>query len=890
MDFVDFAKVQIRLRYRNTITLEFLNAEHKWRSARFIVTERLADGRISKAMYLVEDIDEEKREREQLNAQVEANINRIWAISKIYVSAYEVNIVEDTFTRIKEGVKEAVEHSGDDGTSAQFVIRTFIEKVVDEEFLDEMLKFCDLATLEKRLRDTDNVMIEYKFKNKRWIRSRILASRRSVTGELTHIILLSQDITKEIKERTRLLKNAERALAASQAKSAFLSNMSHEIRTPINAIIGMNEMILRESNEDAVLAYAENVRTAGTTLLGLVNDILDFSKIEAGKMEIIPVDYDLSSLLNDLVNMIRIKADSKGLTLSLAFDKDTPKFLNGDEIRIKQVITNILTNAVKYTEKGTVTFNIGFKRPESLSDSVILLVSIKDTGIGIKPADIEKLFSEFERIEEERNRNIEGTGLGMNITKRLLEMMGSSLKVSSVYGEGSTFSFELKQKVIKWEPLGDYETAYKKSLEGRSKYREKFKAPTAKILVVDDNRMNLVVFTSLLKHTNVKIDTAMSGDEGLLLAGDKKYDIIFFDHMMPKKNGIETLHELRAQSTNPNLNTPTVCLTANAISGAREQYLAAGFDDYLTKPIDADKLEEMLIRYLPADKVEITKGSNEVEKTATEIPKELEALLGLDWLDTAVGMKNSGALEVYLPLLKIFYTSLDEKVTLIDELYRAEDYKNYTIEVHGLKSSARIIGAVEFGEDAQLLENAGKRADIAYIHEHHEKFIQEFRSFKEPLAKFFAGEDSAENADKPEADADLMVEVFAEIKSAADDMDCGRLQDIFAEMSEYRIPTDKAELWTSIKEAVDRYDYDSISDLLKRDDKPEADADLMAEVFAEIKSASDDMDSERLQEILAEMSDYKIPTDMAELWEKILSAVNAGDYSSISTLSAKNEK
>ena len=501
---------------------------------------------------------------------------------------------------------------------------------------------------------------------------------------------------------------------------------------------------------------------------------------------------------------------------------------------------------------------------------------------GIKPEDIKKLFSEFERIEEERNRNIEGTGLGMNITKRLLEMMGTSLKVTSVYGEGSTFSFDIKQKVLKWEPLGDYETAYKKSLEGRGKYREKFKAPNANILVVDDNRMNLVVFTSLLKHTCVKIDTGMSGDEGLSLAAEKKYDVIFFDHMMPKKNGIETLHELKAQADNPNLKTPTICLTANAISGAREEYLAEGFDDYLTKPIDANKLEDMIIHYLPADKIELSEASDAVEESAAEVPVELAALSELDWLDTSVGMKNSGSVEAYLPLLELFYSSLEEKAAEIESFYAAGDYADYTIKVHAIKSSARIIGAVEFGEDAQLLENAGKSGDVDYIHEHHAAFMQTLRGFKESLAEFFAGDSS----DKPEADADLMADAFEEIKSAADDMDCDRLQEIFEELSDYRIPADVAELWASIKAAVDKYDYETILNLLAGDesDKPEADADLMADAFEEIKSAAEAEDIERLQDVIAELSDYRIPADKTELWRSIVAAIEVGDYSSIADM------
>ena len=405
------------------------------------------------------------------------------------------------------------------------------------------------------------------------------------------------------RQYAQIKESKEEAESANQAKSHFLANMSHEIRTPINAVLGMNEMILRESGDDGILAYAEKIKTAGSTLLGLINDILDFSKIEAGKMEILPVDYDLSSVINDLVSMIQKRADDKGLLLKLDFDRETPKLLRGDEVRIKQVVTNILTNAVKYTEKGSVTFHIGFERIEDEPQSVNLCVSIRDTGIGIKPEDMKKLFSEFERIEEKRNRNIEGTGLGMNITRQLLEMMGSRLEVESVYGEGSEFSFRLKQAVIRWEALGDYEAAYRASLASRKKYREKFTAPDASVLVVDDTPMNLEVLKSLLKRTGIQIDTAVSGDEGLLLSRGKQYDLILLDHMMPEKDGIETLHELRGENDNPNLHTPAICLTANAISGAREQYLAAGFDDYLTKPIDSGKLEEALMRYLPKEKL-----------------------------------------------------------------------------------------------------------------------------------------------------------------------------------------------------------------------------------------------------------------------------------------------
>ena len=894
VNFVDFDTLNDRLKNRNTITMEFMNAAHKWRSARFIVIERLDDNRVRRAMLLTEDIDEEKREREALSAAIEENNNRVWTISKMFSIAYEVDIPDDTFVQIRDDLKDKEDMFSETtsqlttlNTDAQNVMWKITEEIVDEKYVDAVKVFVDFRTLEERLRDTDSIMTEHMLKNKRWLRVQFLVSRRDYDGKLTHVIWLGQDITKEIKERTFLLNNAERALAASQAKSSFLSNMSHEIRTPINAVLGLNEMILRESTDDNILSYAENVRTAGTTLLGLVNDILDFSKIEAGKMEIIPVDYDISSLLNDLVNMIHIKADNKGLVLSLEFDKDTPKLLNGDEIRIKQIATNILTNAVKYTEKGSVTFGVTYEKIPDEPDSVTLKFSIKDTGIGIKPEDIKKLFSEFERIEEERNRNIEGTGLGMNITKRLLEMMNSSLKVSSVYGEGSTFSFNIKQKVRKWIPLGDYETAYKKSPEGRSNYKEKFTAPNAKVLVVDDNHMNLVVFTNLLKHTGMKIDTAMSGDDGLKLTRGNKYDIIFFDHMMPKKNGIETLHELKAQSDNPNLATPTVCLTANAISGAREQYISAGFDDYLTKPIDANRLEDMLIHYLPLEKIEMS-APDDVPDESSDSPDDprLTPLLQLDWLDTKVGIKNSGSVDAYLPLLKIFFDSMDDKAAEIENFYAAGDYQNYTIKVHALKSSARIIGAVAFGEEAQQLENAGKREDEIFIRQHHEDFMRTFQSFKTPLAEFFASDDST---DKPEADADLMADVLDEIKSAATDMDIDRLQDVLDEMSEYRIPAELSEVWSSIKSAAEKFDYDSIISLLT-EDKPEADADLMADVLDEIQSAAAEQDSERIQDVLDEMSEYRVPAELSDTWEQLKAAIDKEDFSLITNLLTRHKK
>lgn len=624
------------------------------------------------------------------------------SLSNIYLSVFDIDLIENTFKEIQSTRAMPVKLSADDSKNASSMITATMRQLVSKTSLDDTLRFVNLDTLNERLKEFDTVAIEYQNVEQKWRRVRFIASQRLKNGIVSNVLWLIEDIDKEKQERDALINLSERAFAASEAKSSFLSNMSHEIRTPINAILGMNEIILRECNDAAITSYAESIKTAGSTLLGIINDILDFSKIEAGKIEIIPVDYDLSSLINDLVNMIQTKADDKGLALSLDFDKHLPKMLRGDEIRIKQVITNILTNAVKYTDKGIVTFSIGFKRVADEPDSVILLVTVKDTGIGIKSDDLKKLFAEFERIDEERNRNVEGTGLGMAITKNLLSLMKSSLRVESIYGLGTKFSFELKQTVINWDPLGDYEASYKAGLKERTKYREKFTAPTAKVLMVDDNPMNLMVFKNLLKQTQIKIDTAINGDEGLILTNAGKYDIIFLDHMMPDKDGIETLKELRADKDNPNRQTITVCLTANAVSGAREKYIAAGFDNYLTKPINPDKLEEMLLDYLPTEKVHATSDA------PAEITIQAESPPKYEHMNIATGLQYSDGEDMFRSVVELFCSLKDANKQKIQRAFAGGDWKNYTVFVHALKSTALSVGGEKCSALARELEQAGK--------------------------------------------------------------------------------------------------------------------------------------------------------------------------------------
>ena len=408
--------------------------------------------------------------------------------------------------------------------------------------------------------------------------------------------------TKKVAEKAKEEAERAREIAqeANRAKSDFLANMSHEIRTPINAVLGMDEMILRETRDPQILEYASDIKQAGGMLLSLINDILDFSKIESGKMDIIPADYNLRTLLNDTVDMIRPRAEEKNLQLVLKIAPDTPVHLNGDAVRIRQIMTNILTNAVKYTPKGKVMLTVSGK---NLSPGLVqLYVSVKDTGIGIKEEDIGRMFDSFQRVEESRNRNIEGTGLGLSITMRLLNLMGSRLEVESIYGVGSDFYFYLEQKQLDDEVFG--EDISKNPEAGKDRIRitrEQFYAPGAKILVVDDNEMNLKVFLGLLKNHGMQIDTAKSGEECLAQIQQDAYHIIFMDHLMPEMDGVETLKRIRELKTNRSKDAVIIILTANAVSGARDMFLQEGFDDYLSKPIILAKLENMIQKYLPEE-------------------------------------------------------------------------------------------------------------------------------------------------------------------------------------------------------------------------------------------------------------------------------------------------
>lgn len=406
------------------------------------------------------------------------------------------------------------------------------------------------------------------------------------------IVCFVYDLTKEKNMLCELLQ-------ANEAKSQFLANMSHEIRTPINGILGMDSMLLKECQDEGLREYAKNIQSAGQSLLSIINDILDISKIESGKLEIIPTRYELFSILNDCYNLTKVKIEEKPITLHMKINENIPAKLYGDEVRIRQVMNNFLSNSAKYTHEGSITFGVDYE--EKSEGEIWLIITVSDTGIGIKEEDLEKLFASFTRIEEKRNRNIEGTGLGLSLTKNLVDLMQGEITVKSIYEEGSCFTAKIPQKIIDKTPMGDFDKRYRQYIHQSEEQAISLCAPDAKILVVDDVPMNLIVVKGLLKATKIQIDTAKNGANCLELVQKNRYDIIFLDHLMPEMDGIETLQNMKLLEENPNRNTPVIMLTANAIVGAKEEYMEAGFTDYLTKPVQETLLHEMIMKYLPKE-------------------------------------------------------------------------------------------------------------------------------------------------------------------------------------------------------------------------------------------------------------------------------------------------
>lgn len=615
----------------------------------------------------------------------------------------------------------------------------------------------------------------------------------------------------------------EEAKNANEAKSSFLANMSHEIRTPINTILGLDTMILRESKDDTVTNYAGDIQNAGQSLLSIINDILDFSKIESGKLEIITVEYDLASLINDVVNMISAKAEDKKIELNVNVDSMLPSRILGDDVRIRQVLINLLTNAVKYTNEGSITLDVN---GEMSGDELYLDFSVKDTGIGIKEENLKDLFGQFVRIEEKRNRNIEGTGLGLNIVMNLLELMGSTLRVESVYGQGSNFYFRLRQTIVDRNPLGDFGAHIQKTHEDFA-HKVSYIIPDCKLLVVDDNTMNRTVFKELLKDLRCEIHEADSGFKCLELVKENKYDLIFMDHMMPEMDGIETFRKIKEDIEGLNYNTPVVILTANAVTGARENYMKEGFDGYLSKPIVPEKLESTIFEIIPEElkKESTTDRSTKDSKKPSnlELKKEENTLPAIDGVDWDYALLKLISVDLVESIAKDFASVSESNLYELNILYnnlvnateseRKEAFAQYRIKVHALKSNSATIGAMTVSSLAKMLEYAARDEDMETVVSLHGVFAKEWLILRDKLMAVFA-EEKTPDEEKQDAPLGLIERALEDLMVAMQDLDTDVSDAIIEELKKYRYNEREAEILDKLALAVMNLDIEKCEALI----------------------------------------------------------------------------
>lgn len=572
--------------------------------------------------------------------------------------------------------------------------------------------------------------------------------------------------------QVRLKQKAEEAETAANSKSAFLANISHEIRTPLNAILGMNELVLRESRQPHIKEYAMYIKNSGKSLLTIISDILDLSKIESGKVYLVNENYSLSSLVEDVERSIQKRIMEKGLELKIYVEPELHENLKGDEVRIKQIIMNLLTNAVKYTEKGEVRLYITGTVVDNKQD---LTIEVSDTGIGMRSEDMDKLFTNFERLDLKRNRSVEGTGLGLPITKNLLVAMGGDITVSSVYGEGSTFTATVGQEIVNEEQIGDYRKKYKEKLHHEVRYHESFHAEDARILVVDDNEVNLKIVVGLAKNTKLQIDTALSAAEGLKLIRQHSYQLLLIDHMMPEMDGIEMLQHVKTMDGGIYKDIPAVAITANALSGAKQTYLDAGFCGYLSKPIDPERFEQIIKDNLPQEYVtECGDGNGDTategqETDGTSDPKQEEEW-SIPGIDIAKALSYiGGSRELYISLLQTYLDGSEERIRKLEECKNKEDIFNYDITIHGLKGISASIGADSMAIAAAGLEEACKDPQTAmtYIQMNHDHAVSQYRELLEQIKKWLANIETDGKIEK-EAVTNIteMLTIISDLKTA----------------------------------------------------------------------------------------------------------------------------
>ncbi len=710
-----------------------------------------------------------------------------------------------------------------------------------------------------------------------------------------------------------MLQHSNAAEREAHMKSDFLANMSHEIRTPMNAVIGMAEMALREDLPPAAREYINQIMASGKTLLAIINDILDFSKIESGKMDINLAEYEPFSIVRDVASVIMTRIGDKKLEFIVNVAPDIPKQLMGDSIRIRQIIINLVNNAVKFTREGYVYLSIGYERKSERE--IMLKVSVQDSGIGIKKEDMGKLFQSFQQLDSKRNRNVEGTGLGLAISKQLVSLMNGTIGVESEYEKGSHFFFEIPQFVIDAQPsievneenvkvagLFCENTYLKKSMQNmfdqlqvkcvminktedlklleekgveflfvesccRTKeireymgghpqtvgviitgFKEKieiywenvitvqkplyvmelakilahedlygndndlsenfeFIAPEAEILVVDDNEPNLMVAKGILEPLQMQIDTANSGKQALKMIEEKHYDLIFMDHMMPELDGIETTRIIRRFHEEYD-NVPIIALTANVMEETRAMFLVEGMNDFVAKPIELKVIVEKIKQWLPAKKIQKLEGAVEEKVEKQERLQRLAEKIIIPKLDIESALKLAGSETLFWQILKEYAKSIPKKTKLLRQYMDEENWKNYTIEAHSLKSFSRQIGAMELSELAAMMEKAGNNQDIEFIRAHHDEMLSQYQEFASILAQYSVGAEDAAK-EKEAYDAGKVQDLLDNMLEAVENLDMDAMDEVVEKLEQITLPVEQEPGFQQLKEATEGMDVET---------------------------------------------------------------------------------